>query len=149
MGVVQSPKTPESRKKIRNKKEKKHTHTHTLRMAPENTKKIPKKYRNGPKIAIFAFSVIFVKVSTVMASRGSSQRGQCQRAHSTLRTKISISPSPHHLSKLDFRHHLIPPVLISLPLKDFGHSSPVIVMVKICVSSFDNFSYFGGTLEAQ
>ena len=35
------------------------------------------------------------------------KKGQCQRAHSTLRTQIIISPSLHHLSKSDFAHHLI------------------------------------------
>ena len=43
----------------------------------------------------------------------------------SLRTQIIISSTLHHLSKSDFRHHLIQPVLISLPLRDFGFSSPV------------------------
>ena len=46
-------------------------------------------------------------------------------------SQIIISLTLHHLSKFDFRHHLILPVLISLPLRDFGFSSPVIVIVKI------------------
>ena len=46
-------------------------------------------------------------------------------------SKIIISPSLHHLSKSDFRHHLILPVLISLSSLDLCfHSSPVIVIVK-------------------
>ena len=52
-------------------------------------------------------------------------------------SQIIISPSAHHLSKLNFRHHLIPPVLVSLFLRGFGLSTPVIVIIKICVSSFD------------
>ena len=55
-------------------------------------------------------------------------------------SQIIISPSPYHLSKSDFSHHLILPVLISLLLRVSGISSPcspVIVIVKICVSSFD------------
>ena len=68
----------------------------------------------------------------IMASRGSRQKGvQCQRALHSLRTQIIISSTLHHLQKFDFRHHLILPVFISLPLRDFGFSSPVIVIVKI------------------
>ena len=48
-------------------------------------------------------------------------------------SQINISSTLHHLSKSDFRHHLIQPVLFSLPLRDFGFSSLVIVIVKICL----------------
>ena len=60
-----------------------------------------------------------------------------QGSQHALRTQIIISSTLHHFSKSDFRHHLILPVLFSLPLRDFGFSIPVIVIVKICVSSFD------------
>ena len=52
-------------------------------------------------------SVSRIKDHLDMASHGSSQKGQCQRAHSTLRTQIIIPPSLHHLSKSDSTHHLI------------------------------------------
>ena len=52
-------------------------------------------------------------------------------------SEVTISPSPYHLSKFDFRHCLIPPVLVSLLLRDSGFDSPVIVIVKICISLFD------------
>ena len=52
-GVVQSPKTPESRKyeKITRKKYK----IPDPRSPPENTKKLPKKYKKGNFSAIFVF----------------------------------------------------------------------------------------------
>ena len=67
----------------------------------------------------------------IMASLGSSQKVFSVRGPCTLRTQIIISLTSHHLQKFDFRHHLILPVFISLPLRDFGFSSPVIVIVKI------------------
>ena len=72
-----------------------------------------------------------VKVSTVTASRGSSQKVfQCQRAlHSFRRDHylIVIASSPKIGSHPPFDLG----VFFSLHLRDFGFSSPVIVIVKI------------------
>ena len=51
-GVVQSPKTPESRKY---EKITKKTQNPPPQVAPENAKKLPKKYKNGPKITSLVF----------------------------------------------------------------------------------------------
>ena len=56
---------------------------------------------------------------TWLKSKGSVAQGYA------FRTEIIISPSPYHLSKSDFRHHLIPPVLISLHPWEFWVSSLV------------------------
>ena len=56
-------------------------------------------------------------------------------------SKIIISSSLHHLSKSDFRHHLILPVLISLSSLDLCfHSSPVVVIVKTILIFDTNLS---------
>ena len=47
------------------------------------------------------------KIRNHVPSRGSSQKGQCQRAHSTLRSQIIIASTLHHLQKFDFTHLLI------------------------------------------
>ena len=70
--------------------------------------------------AVFGGSilVLFVKITTHVASRGSSQKEHSvSEVTSTFRSDHYPS-SLHHLSKSDFRHHLIPPVLISLSSLD-------------------------------
>ena len=67
---------------------------------------------------------------THVASRGSShKRNQCQRAHSTLRLR-SLSTVIASPLKIGFQPTFDSAVLFSLPLRDFGFSSPVIVIVK-------------------
>ena len=47
-----------------------------------------------------------------------------------LSEEIIISPKPHHLSKFKNPHIPLAICLVSLPVKDSGNSSPVIVIVK-------------------
>ena len=77
------------------------------------------------------------KIRDHVASHGSSQKDQCQRAHSTLSTQIIISSTLHHLSKLDFRHHLILPVFISLPSQDLCFTPLLSLSSSRFISSFD------------
>ena len=59
------------------------------------------------------------------------KRGFSDSGLTRAQIEIIISPSLHHLSKSDFRHHLILPVFISLPSLDLCfHFSLVIVIVK-------------------
>ena len=117
---------------------------------PKKSGKSPKSQENVSKISVRDFfelrtprpateprngrpriSTKNVKVRDHMASRGSSQKDQCQRAHSTLSIQIIIYRHCIISQKLDFRHHLILPVLISLSSLDLCfHSSLVIVIVK-------------------
>ena len=59
------------------------------------------------------------------------------------RQGLCIQNSDHYLTvigsalKSDFRHHVILPVFTSLHPWEFWVSSSVVVIVKICVSSFD------------
>ena len=78
-----------------------------------------------------------VKDQGSCGSHGSSQKDQCQRAHSTLSTQIIISPTLHHLLKLDFRHHLILPVFISLPSQDLCFTPLLSLSSSRFISSFD------------
>ena len=65
------------------------------------------------------------------ASRGSSQKLQCHRALQHIQKSdhylIDIASSP----KIGFHPPFDLGVFISFPLRDFGFSSPVIVIVKI------------------
>ena len=63
---------------------------------------------------------------TWLKSKGVSVKGPC-----TCSEDIIISPSLDHLSKSRFQPTFDSAVLLSLPLRDFGFSSPVIVIVKI------------------
>ena len=54
-GLLQSPKTPEPRKYEKN------TKSPTPGRPPENTEKIPEKYKNGPKTAIFRPFFVFLR----------------------------------------------------------------------------------------
>ena len=93
---------------------------------------------------VFVFFCVFGKVAKVLKnvcfcqssdincgltwlkSKGVSVKGPC-----TCSEDIIISPSLDHLSKSRFQPTFDLAVLLSLPLRDFGFSSPVIIIVKI------------------
>ena len=89
-----------------------------------------------PRTPFIPLKASRIKDQPVTASRGSSQKDVLSVNVSAFRTQIIISPPLDHLSKPDFRHHLILLVFISLHPWEFLVSSSVIVIVKICVSSF-------------
>ena len=68
---------------------------------------------------------------------------QCQRALHSFRTQIIISSTLHHLSKSDFRHHLILPVLF--------HSHPWICVFTplLSLSSSRFISIFDRMLHSK
>ena len=66
-----------------------------------------------------------------VASHGSSQKMCVSVKGSAFSTQIIISSTLYHLSKIRFQPTFDSAVFISLPLRDFGFSSPVIVIVKI------------------
>ena len=68
--------------------------------------------------------------STHVASRGSSQKMCVSVKGSAFSTQIIIYRHCITSQKLDFTHHLIWVSSFSLPLRVFGFSSPVIVIVK-------------------
>ena len=57
-------------------------------------------------------------------------------------SQIIISPSPYHRSKSDFRHHLIPPVLISLLLRVLGSPLLSLSSSRFVLLHLTDFAYF-------
>ena len=73
------------------------------------------------------------------------KRLQCHRALQHY-SEIIISSTLHHLSKSDFRHHLILPVLISLPSLDLCFTPLLSLSLSRFTSSFDSLDTSGISL---